>query len=67
MTYESLRLLRNLLLRSAVIGLIFALVLGLTMMAGWETWMGLATKWFHIDEMVLTPMLQKLLMGVSVN
>ena len=55
MSLESLRLLRNILLRSALIGFLFGLIFGLTMMLGWKMWMGLLGHWFHTDQSVLTP------------
>ncbi len=55
MSYEILRLLRNILLRTFVIGFILALLLGLVTMTGWTTWMGIASSWFHTTPETLTP------------
>ena len=53
MNYETLRLIRNMLLRGFVIGVVFALLLGCVVMFGWSTWTGLATQWFHADEAIV--------------
>jgi hypothetical protein len=55
--YETLRLIRNILLRTFVIGLAIALILGVVTMTGWMTWMGLASEWFHTDAATLTPII----------
>lgn len=56
MQLETLRLWRNLLLRTFAAGFGMTLLLGLVTMAGWQTWMGLATGWFHTDSQTLTPL-----------
>ena len=56
MNYETLRLVRNILLRSFVVGFVIALVLGLVTMIGWTTWMGWASEWFHTDSATLMPL-----------
>lgn len=56
MTLDLLRLLRNILLRSVVVGLIIALLLAAVTFGAWDTWTGTATKWFHTDEATLVPL-----------
>ena len=62
MTYDTLRLIRNILLRSFVIGVAIAILLGVVFMAGWGTIMGLAGEMLHTDAAVLTPII--VLLGV---
>lgn len=50
MTLDSLRLLRNILLRSVIIGIAFAILLALVTFGAWNSWIGLATKLFHTNE-----------------
>jgi hypothetical protein len=59
MNYETLRLVRNILLRSFVVGIVIALVLGSVILIGWTTWMGMASEWFHTDSATLTPLVLK--------
>lgn len=53
---ERLRLIRNVLLRTFVVGFVIALVLGLVTMMGWVKWMTMASAWFHTDPATLTPL-----------
>lgn len=48
MTLESLRLLRSVLLRSAVLCYIFLILSALVWLPLADTWTGLATSWYHI-------------------
>lgn len=50
MNLESLRLLRNILLRSVVIGMAFALFFAAVTFGAWDAWIGNVTKWCHTDE-----------------
>jgi len=54
MTLDSLRLLRNILLRSVVVGLAFALFMVVATISGWNTWTQLVSTWFHADQATLT-------------
>jgi len=63
MSREALRLTRNILLRSFVIGLVIVFLLGLATVTAWPTWAGLASQWFHADETVLT----RLVLGFFLN
>jgi hypothetical protein len=47
---ETLRLVRNVLLRCFAVGVVFALLTLLAMLAFWPAWTGLAMRWFHADE-----------------
>ncbi len=48
MTLESLRLLRNILLRSAVLCYAFLVLSALVWMSLSDTWIGLTSSWYHI-------------------
>lgn len=50
MTLDSLRLLRNILLRAVVIGVVFNYASLLVTFAFWDTWTGLIAQWYHITE-----------------
>ncbi len=52
--YETLRLLRNILLRSFAVGVVFALVMLVATLAAWPVWTGLAMSWFHADQAQLS-------------
>ena len=47
---DTLRLLRNVLLRCFAIGIILAVLTLIAMLAAWPFWTGLAMRWFHADE-----------------
>ena len=47
---ETLRLLRNVLLRSFAIGVGFALLMLIGLLVAWPLWSGIAISWFHTDE-----------------
>lgn len=64
MTLETLRILRNVLLRSFVVGLVLIMAMALATMAAWDTWTGLAGGWFHTDETVLVPIVLKFFVDV---
>jgi len=64
MTIETLRLTRDILLRIFIIGFVFALLLGLVTMVGWNTWLGLAGDWFQTDPATLTPLVLKFFLNV---
>jgi Mg/Co/Ni transporter MgtE len=64
MSHETLRLTRNILLRSFVVGIVIGIVLGLVTMIGWTSWVGLAGRWFHIDAATLTPSVLKFFMNI---
>ena len=54
MALETLRLIRNILLRCVVIGIAIAIVLGVATLAFWSFWIGLATTWLRTDEHYLS-------------
>jgi hypothetical protein len=54
MSLDALRLVRNVLLRSFVIGIAVALVYLVLTLAAWNTWTGLAMAWWHTDEQHLS-------------
>jgi hypothetical protein len=51
---ETLRLIRNVLLRSFAIGVGFALLMLIGMLVAWPVWSGIAMSWFHTDEATLS-------------
>jgi hypothetical protein len=53
-TFETLRLLRNILLRIFAVGVVFALVMLVATLAAWPVWTGLAMSWFHADQAQLS-------------
>jgi hypothetical protein len=53
-TFETLRLLRNILLRVFAVGVVFALVMLVATVAAWPVWTGLAMSWFHADQAQLS-------------
>ncbi len=53
-TFDTLRLLRNILLRCFAIAVVFALLMLVATLAAWPVWTGLAMRWFHADEAQLT-------------
>jgi len=54
MALETLRLIRDILLRCVVIGIAIAIVLGVATLAFWSFWIGIATTWFRTDEAYLS-------------
>jgi hypothetical protein len=50
MALDTLRLIRNVLLRSFAIGVGFALLMLIGMLVAWPLWSGIAMAWFHVDE-----------------
>ncbi len=64
MSYETLRLIRDILLRSFVIGAVIALVFGLVTIIGWTTWADMAGRWFHTDSATLTQLVLSFFMSV---
>ena len=54
MTFDTLRLVRNILLRCFAVGLLIALVLAGITLSCWDTWMAMGTRWFHTDPTTLT-------------
>jgi hypothetical protein len=51
---DALRLVRNILLRSFVIGIVFAIVYLVLTLAFWNTWVALAMAWWRTDEQHLS-------------
>lgn len=60
MALETLRLIRNILLRSVVIGIVIALLMLVAMLAFWSFWTGLAMTWFRTDEAHLSALVLRL-------
>lgn len=50
MHLEILRLLRDILLRSVVVSIVIAILLGVTILGAWDTWMKLAMQMLHTDS-----------------
>jgi hypothetical protein len=55
MNYETLRLLRNIFLRSFVVGAAISVSSQIATITFWTAWMNLAVTWFHIDAALFTP------------
>ena len=53
---EVIRVLRNIFLRSFVIGAGFAFLTGVVAITGWDALMPLAIRLFHTDAATLTPL-----------
>ena len=51
---ETLRLVRNVLIRSFVVGVGFGLLFAIVTLAAWDTWMPLGARLFHTDTAALT-------------
>lgn len=51
---ETLRLLRNVLLRWFVIGIVVGLLQLIAMLTAWSFWVSLASAWWHTDEQHLS-------------
>ena len=51
---DTLRLVRNILLRCFAIGVVFALLMLVATLAAWPVWTGLAMSWFHADQAQLS-------------
>jgi hypothetical protein len=64
MNQDTLRLARNILLRSFVVGLVLCLILGVATLAYWDTWAGMASSWFHADEALLASVVLGFFMNV---
>jgi hypothetical protein len=54
MALETLRLIRNVLLRWFVIGVVIALVQFIATLTAWSFWVPLASAWWHTDEQHLS-------------
>lgn len=64
MTYENLRLLRNMLYRTLAVGCFIVLFLAGMTFGSWETFMTMASSLFHADPTTLTPVILKFFMTV---
>ena len=53
---DVVRLLRNIFLRTFVIGAAFGLVFAIVTIVAWDAWMSLATRCFHTDAATMTPL-----------
>ena len=51
---DTLRLVRNILLRCFAIGVVFALLMLVATLMAWPVWTGLAISWFHADQAQLS-------------
>lgn len=54
MTLDSLRLLRNILLRTVVISVVFSYTTLLVTFAFWDTWAGVTSQWLHLTPEALS-------------
>ena len=64
MTYDNLRLIRNLLLRTFVVGLGITLLLALLTFSLWDTWVPIVERMFHTNIEFLTPIVVEFFMQV---
>jgi uncharacterized BrkB/YihY/UPF0761 family membrane protein len=60
MTLETLRLIRNVLLRSFAIGVVIALLMAIGFVVARPIWTGLVISWFHTDEAGLSTLVLRL-------
>lgn len=63
MTIDNLRLVRNILLRSFIVGTLIYLFSVIATYSAWDTWVSLTSKWYHADE----PTLSRLVLDFFVN
>ena len=61
---DTLRLLRNILLRCFAIGVVFALLMLVVTLAAWPVWTGLAMQWFHADQAQLANIVLAFFTGI---
>jgi hypothetical protein len=61
---ENLRLIRNIFIRSFVIGAGFALLFAIATLAGWNTWMPLGARLFHTDIATITSVTLQFFIGL---
>lgn len=54
MSLDALRLIRNVLLRCFVVGIVFGVIYLVLTLAAWNTWVALAMAWWHTDEQHLS-------------
>jgi hypothetical protein len=64
MALETLRLLRNVLLRSFVVGIVFALLMLIAMLVAWPFWTSLAMAWFRTDAATLSALVLRLFIDI---
>lgn len=54
MTFDSLRLVRNILLRTVVISVVFNYTALIVTYVFWDVWAGLIAQWFHLTPDALS-------------
>ncbi len=64
MNNDALRLARNILFRSFVVGLALTAVMMVLTISFWVPWTALATRLFHTDTATLTPMVLKFFVDI---
>ncbi len=64
MNLETLRLIRNILLRTVVVGVLLAIVLCIITMVGWHVGMKMAVHCFHTDAATVTPLVMKFFVDI---
>ncbi len=64
MTLDTLRLIRNILLRSVVVGLGFTLLLAAATFGCWNCWIGMATQMFHTTESAMSNLVLDFFMAI---
>jgi hypothetical protein len=61
---ETLRLIRNIFIRSFVIGAGLALLFAIATLAGWNVWMPLGARLFHTDTATVTSVTLQFFVGL---
>lgn len=62
---DSLRLARNILLKTAIVTFVFSLIMAVATFSVWDTWTGLSASWFRTDRVVLGPLMLYFFAGVK--
>lgn len=57
MNHDTLRLTRNILLRSFLIGLVITIVLSVLAIVGWQNGVHMAGQWFQMEPAALAPLI----------
>lgn len=64
MNIENLRIVRNILFRTFLSGLIIVILFAVATMSLWDFMIAMANQWFHTTEAVLTPIVIKFFVDI---